>query len=145
MTRAHVAQLLRPTATYDPSPAGPVGMVYASLAAFHAAVPARVQSSERDFGLWWKDHAGSVYRAAWLEETRELYVCQYLATRGDGHVEVLGRFSLEDLERRLRGWRDVCGAPASLEWLSARAAEGRRPGPRRRPSHRPRHARPASR
>jgi hypothetical protein len=145
MTRANAAQLLRPTETYDPAPTGPVGMVYASLEAFYAAVPARHDSSERDFGLWWKDHVGAVYRAAWVAETRELYVCQYLATRGDGHVEVLGRVDLTELEQRLRGWRDVCGSPRSLEWLSSRAARGPRSGPRRRPSHRPRRAHPASR
>ena len=47
---------------------------------------------------------------------------QHLATRGDGHVEVLRRFSRSDLERRLRGWRDVIGRAGSFDWLVARVA-----------------------
>jgi hypothetical protein len=98
------------------------GMTYSSLDAFYAAHPRRHTGRERDFGLFWTGPDHRVYRAAWVEETGELYVHQHLATRGDGRVEVLRRFSRSELERQLRGWRDVIGRAGSFDWLVARVA-----------------------
>jgi hypothetical protein len=97
------------------------GMTYDSLDAFYSAYPRRHAGREREFGLFWTDPDHHVYRAAWVEETGELYVHQ-LAAHGDGHVEVLSRTSRADLEHRLRGWRDVIGRQASFDWLVARVA-----------------------
>jgi hypothetical protein len=98
------------------------GMTYSSLDDFYAAYPRRHAGRERDFGLFWTDPEHHVYRAAWVEETGELYVHQRRAGHGDGHVEVLGRVSRADLERRLRGWRDVIGRTDSVDWLVSRVA-----------------------
>src|SRR4051794_33728226 len=65
----------------------------ASLDEFIRADPARLPSREVDFGVLWRERssASRSYRAAWIEETGELYVVQ-AGPRGDGggHVEVLG-------------------------------------------------------
>jgi hypothetical protein len=98
------------------------GMTYDSLDSFYSAYPRRHAGREREFGLVWTDPEHHVYRAAWVEETGELYIQEQRAARGDGHVEVLSRFSHAEIERRLRGWRDVIDRTGSFDWLVARVA-----------------------
>ena len=63
---------------------------YASLIDFAAADARRLTSRERDLGLVWRD-GERLFRAAVVEDTRELYVVQLgPAGEGGGHVEVLG-------------------------------------------------------
>lgn len=95
---------------------------YLSLGAFYASDPARRGSRERDVGLFWRARNGSSFRAAWVRDTRELYLFQHaLGGRGGGSVHLLAPLLEEaELERRLAGWQDVCGREGSLEWLLAR-------------------------
>jgi hypothetical protein len=105
---------------------------YPTLVAFYSADPARLDSRERDVGLWWRSGKdGPMHRAAWVEDTGELYVVRLgPASEGGGAVEVIARApDAERLERALSGWRERCGMPGSLQWLRVRAARlGRRGG-----------------
>jgi hypothetical protein len=124
----------------------PIARTYLSLTAFYSADPLRRDSRERDVGLWWRSTRGPTYRAAWVQDTGELYLFQHAHTGpGSGAVHlVTGRFEAAELDRLLDGWRDRCGQPGSLEWLleavtppeRARTAAGSRPAARasRRPS-----------
>jgi hypothetical protein len=109
---------------------------YPTLVAFYRADPARLDSRERDVGLWWRSgREGPMHRAAWIEETGELYLVRLgPAGEGGGAVEVIARVSdPEQLERALDGWRERCGMPGSLQWLRGRAARlGRRTGSAKR-------------
>lgn len=88
-----------------------------SLTALYAD-PARRRSRERDLGLWWRARDGSTYRAAWIEETQELYTVRHLDGEGHGGgVRILGRMPADGVERALRGWSGVCGRASSYEWL----------------------------
>jgi len=100
----------------------PIARTYISLAAFYASDPARRRSRERDIGLWWRSKRGPTYRAAWVQDTGELYLVQHgLTGHGGGSVHLLGEpLSLDEVERRLDGWKDVVGTPGSFEWLQAR-------------------------
>jgi hypothetical protein len=83
-----------------------------------------MRSRELDVGLWWREEAqGPLYRAAWVNDTGELYVVRLGPTPdGGGHVEVLATVSArERLESMLEGWREQCGRPRSLQWLRERA------------------------
>jgi hypothetical protein len=101
---------------------------YLSLAAFYAADPRRRDSRERDVGLWWRSVRGPTYRAAWVQDTGELYLFQHALTGpGSGSVHVMAeRFDSAELERRVDGWRDHVGRSGSLEWLME-ALRGREP------------------
>jgi hypothetical protein len=93
---------------------------YASLIDFATADARRLTSRERDLGLVWCD-GERLFRAAVVEDTRELYVVQ-LGPPGDGggHVEVLGTVAAgADLEGMLDGWREAARRPDSLRWLRA--------------------------
>ena len=98
---------------------------YTSLVDFYQDDPRRLESRERDVGLWWREDAdGPLHRAAWVHDTGELYLV-HLGPRsaGGGAVEVLA--VLDDrhsLERALVGWRERCGEPGSLGWLRRRSA-----------------------
>ena len=100
----------------------PIARTYLSLGAFYASDPARRHSRERDFGLFWRSLQGPTYRAAWVRDTRELYLFQHaLGAPGGGSVHLLALTLDEpELERRLDGWADVCGSAGSLEWLLRR-------------------------
>jgi hypothetical protein len=98
---------------------------YRSLSNFYLADPERIGSREQDVGLWWRIGAhGPVYRAAWLEETGELYAARLGPVQdGEGEVQVLGRAGDRDeLEQTLEGWQGVCHQPDSMTWLRHRAA-----------------------
>jgi hypothetical protein len=113
----------------------PIARTYLSLGAFYASDPARRHSRERDIGLFWRSRQGPTYRAAWVRDTRELYLFQHaLGARGGGSVHLLAPpLSEPELERRLLGWQDVCGREGSLEWLLERmSGEPRDPRPARR-------------
>ncbi len=100
---------------------------YPSLAAFYNDEPARLSSRERDVGLWWREAAdGPLHRAAWVEQTGELYLVRLgPPEEGGGCVEVLARVGdAERLERMLAGWRERCGEEGSLRWLRARSRLG---------------------
>jgi hypothetical protein len=93
---------------------------YASLIDFAGADVRRLTSRERDLGLVWRDR-GRLFRAALVEDTRELYVVQLgLPEEGGGHVQVLGTVEEgADVDRMLDGWREAAARPDSLRWLRA--------------------------
>ncbi len=96
---------------------------YRSLADFYNADARRLSSRELDIGLWWREAAdGPLHRAAWVDDTGELYLAHLgPEAQGGGAVEVLATVAeRERLERMLLGWRDRCGAPGSLTWLRTR-------------------------
>ena len=115
------------TAENQQSP--PLGS-YPSLASFYNADPRRLGSRERDVGLWWREGVeGPLHRAAWVNDTGELYLVRLgPAALGGGRVEILATVAdSEQLERLMVGWREHCGEPRSLSWLRERAASiGRR-------------------
>ena len=97
---------------------------YPSLVAFYNAEPRRVSSREMDVGLCWRqDQDGPLHRAAWIQETGELYLVRSgPPAEGGGGVEVLASTATrERLDEVLGGWREQCGEPRSLQWLRARA------------------------
>jgi hypothetical protein len=96
----------------------PIARTYLSLAAFYADQRRR-NSRERDIGLLWRSTRGPTYRAAWIQDTGELYLFQHAHTgAGSGAVHLVsGRFEAAELEAVLDGWRDRVGREASLEWL----------------------------
>lgn len=100
-------------------------LTYSSIAAFVREARARLHSPELDLGLHWRDR-GALYRAAWIEDTGEVYVVQLGAPdEGGGHVELLAAgLNREELERALSGWRDAHDRH-ELQWLRDRLASGR--------------------
>jgi hypothetical protein len=97
---------------------------YSSLESFYSADPRRGRSREQDMGLWWREEAdGPLHRAAWVNDTGELYLARLGPEDGeDGRVEVLARIEdHERLESAFAGWRERCGEPRSLSWLRERA------------------------
>jgi hypothetical protein len=96
---------------------------YLSLGSFYSADRRRALSRERDVGLWWRGDGplSPTYRAAFVENTGELYLMQHEGTLGGGHVDVLGRFSsLAEVLRLVVGWEEVCGERGSIRWLLER-------------------------
>lgn len=95
---------------------------FLSLGAFYAADKRRDISREHDLGLWWlgDDWHAPRFRAAWVAETGEMYVMQHEGTAGGGHVDIVATGTLEELEARLEGWRDMVGEWGSLRWLLER-------------------------
>jgi hypothetical protein len=98
---------------------------YRSLASFYIADPRRIESRELDVGLWWREGAdGPLHRAAWVNDTGELYLVRLgPLDQGGGAVEVLANVpERRRMESALEGWRERCGEPRSLTWLRERAA-----------------------
>jgi hypothetical protein len=98
---------------------------YDSLTDFYRADSRRVDSRERDVGLWWRESAEDpLHRAAWVNDTGELYLVRLGPVQdGGGKVEILATVAdSEQLEQILQGWREHCGEPRSLSWLRERAA-----------------------
>jgi hypothetical protein len=97
---------------------------YASMDDFVRADPTRLASREVDFGVLWRERssASRSYRAAWIEQTGELYVVQAgPPAEGGGHVEVLGTTDRARVEAALRGWQDEYPREGSLAWIRSRA------------------------
>lgn len=96
----------------------------ASMEDFVAADVRRLTSRETDFGLYWRDPGSDVtYRAAWIEDTGELYVVQSGSpSTGGGHVEILAVTDRTALEAALEGWSAHCLEAGSRDWLRDRAA-----------------------
>ena len=93
---------------------------YQSLVDFIREDDRRLRSREYDIGLSWRDAStGHTYRAAWVEETGELFIVQSGAPEdGGGHVEVLVTGCDEGhLSRVLPGWRELIGPLGSLDVL----------------------------
>jgi len=111
----------------------PIARTYLSLTAFYAADQRRRDSRERDVGLWWRSARGPTYRAAWIQDTGELYLFQHALTGpGSGTVHLIsGRFEAAELDDLLAGWREHVGREGSLEWLLDAVT---RPGPARAPA-----------
>jgi hypothetical protein len=101
----------------------PNNTTYGSLGAFIYGRRQRLYSRERDVGLRWRD-GGALYRAAWIEDTGELYLVQLGPPHeGGGHVELLAAgVAIEDLEDAVSGWREAQDdGDRSLDWLRDRA------------------------
>jgi hypothetical protein len=100
---------------------------YRSLASFYTADERRIHSRELDVGLWWREEPdGPLHRAAWVNDTGELYLVR-LGSRedGGGKVEVLATVAERGrVEEMLEGWRERCGELRSLSWLRRRVALG---------------------
>jgi hypothetical protein len=97
----------------------PIGASYPSLRAFYNADVRRLRSRERDVGLMWRGEDGATYRAAWVQETGEVYLYKHgHEVDGGGTVDVLlRRFGLGELQAALRGYHEVCGRRGSLSWF----------------------------
>jgi DNA-directed RNA polymerase subunit RPC12/RpoP len=106
---------------------------YASMEDFVRADLDRLASRELDFGVLWRDGAAGSYRAAWIEDTGELYVVQAgPPSAGGGHVEVLGVTDRIGVEEALEGWQARAQEHASIAWIRRRAAALPRISPRPR-------------
>jgi hypothetical protein len=96
---------------------------FQSLGAFYSVDRVRARSREQDLGLWWRagQFGGPTYRAAWIEDTGEVYVMQHEGLRGGGHVEVIGfAESWEEVVSRVPAWELMCGELGSIHWLTSR-------------------------
>jgi hypothetical protein len=95
---------------------------YGSIIEFIDERRERLYSRERDVGLRWRA-SKAIYRAAWIEDTGELYVVQ-LGTpdQGGGHVELVAAgLEIEELEEAVPGWREAQDdGDQSLDWLRDR-------------------------
>jgi hypothetical protein len=95
---------------------------YGSIVEFIDERRQRLYSRERDVGLRWRD-GRTIYRAAWIEDTGELYLVQ-LGTpdRGGGHVELLAAgLEIQELQEAMAGWREAQDdGDQSLDWLRDR-------------------------
>jgi hypothetical protein len=99
---------------------------FGSIEAFYAADARRRHSRERDVGLMWRGPADAAYRAAWVQETGEVYLVKHgHPVDGGGTVDLLARrFGLGELHAVLRGYAHVCGRAGSLAWFFDRIASG---------------------
>ena len=101
-------------------------MTYPSLEAFYKGDHRRRSSRERDVGLFWRGRAGATYRAAWVQNTGEVYLLKH--GRPDckgGPVRLIGSYTSREVDDAFSGWRDVCGRPRSVDWLLARTSTAR--------------------
>jgi hypothetical protein len=95
------------------------------LRRFYGEDARRARSREVDVGLRWRSRDGSTYRAAWVEETGELYAVRHGEPDDGERATVLAEVSAETLEREAGGWRELCESdePGTYEELRGRAAE----------------------
>lgn len=112
---------------------------FPSVEAFYADDERRRLSPEWDYGVWWCDEAGGVYRLTWVCDTGELIVVHL---SGPIYGRLLGADALvvsagrelavavvavvegeENVEALLDGWAQVCGEPESLAWVLERVRE----------------------
>ena len=96
--------------------------VYPSLDAFYAADSRRRYSRERDIGLVWRARHGRTFRAAWVQETGEVYLFRHGHPLEGGGVVCVEerRFELRELLAAVAGYREICGRQDSLGWLVER-------------------------
>ncbi len=96
-----------------------IDQCFPSLTAFYNADGRRMHSRERDVGLMWRGRNRQTFRAAWVQETGEVYLCRHgHPPDGGGTIDVLARrFGLGELQAALGGYKDVCGRPRSLQWF----------------------------
>jgi hypothetical protein len=101
-----------------------IAQSFPSLTAFYAADRRRRHSRERDVGLVWRGPTGATFRAAWIQETGEVYLFRHgHPMDGGGTVDLLERrFGFGELQAAIRGYQDVVGAPGSLAWFLDRTA-----------------------
>jgi hypothetical protein len=104
----------------------PIVQSYPSLEAFYAADRRRRHSRERDVGLFWRGRGGASFRAAWIQETGEVYLFRHgRPLDGGGRVDLLARrFGLGELHAAIRGYGEVCGRRDSLAWFLDRVGGG---------------------
>ena len=97
---------------------------YPSLEAFYAADRRRALSREQDVGLMWRGARQDSYRAAWVQDTGELYLLRHgEPAAGGGTVWLVARrFARHELLASLANYPKVCGRPDSLSWLLDRTA-----------------------
>lgn len=132
---ARVAPVWMPRAPRAKPGSYPKGAnTWASIEDFIAADERRLHSRELDFGLLWRPPSSdATRRAAWIEETGELYLAQAGPTSmGGGHVELLAVTDRDGVEQALDGWEPASKRPGSLAWLRRRAARLPRPAARGR-------------
>ena len=96
-----------------------LGRTFPSLHAFYADDRRRRHSRERDVGLFWRAPGGLSFRAAWIQETGEVYLFRHGSPlEGGGTVHLHARhFGLGELHRLLKGYATVCGRRDSLRWF----------------------------
>jgi hypothetical protein len=101
-----------------------IAQSHPSLEAFYAADRRRRHSRERDVGLFWRSRGALTFRAAWIEETGEVYLFRHgRPADGGGRVDLVGRrFGLGELHRTISGYGEVCGRRGSLAWFLDRVA-----------------------
>ena len=99
-----------------------IAQSYPSLDAFYDADRHRRRSCERDIGLVWRGTGGATFRAAWVQDTGEVYLFKHgHPLDGGGTVSVAARrFGMGELQAALSGYRDVCGRAGSLVWFLER-------------------------
>ncbi len=104
---------------------------WASMEDFLEADERRLHSREVDYGVLWRRPGSRVtHRAAWIEETGELYLVQSgPPAAGGGHVELLALTDRNGIERALDGWEPASRRPGGLDWLLSRVSGLRRLGP----------------
>jgi hypothetical protein len=96
-----------------------IARTYPSLDAFYSADARRRHSRERDIGLFWRSVDGTSFRAAWVQETGEVYLYRHgHPMEGGGTVDLLvRRFGLGDLQSTINGYREIVGRRGSLAWF----------------------------
>jgi hypothetical protein len=96
-----------------------IAQSHPSLEAFYAADRRRRHSRERDVGLFWRGRGASTFRAAWIQETGEVYLFRHgLPADGGGTVDLVERrFGLGELHTAIRGYGEICGRRDSLAWF----------------------------
>jgi DNA-directed RNA polymerase subunit RPC12/RpoP len=113
-----------PVPRADPGTYVPSAHTHASMDDFVTSDARRLFSAEVDFGLYWRElESETTHRAAWIEETGELYLVKAGPPRlGGGHVEVLATGDRRRIDAALEGWQEQCGRSGSIEWLRERSA-----------------------
>jgi hypothetical protein len=121
----------------------PALATFADEEAFFRADERRRRSGESDYGVWWRDELGAVWRVSFVHATGEVYalhqgpptmtpmgrdLVMVSASAGvDGPLLVLAAGLTEaETEARLEGWAEMCGRPNSLGWIRERLGEGER-------------------
>jgi hypothetical protein len=101
-----------------------IALSYPSLEAFYAADRRRRHSRKRDVGLFWRGRGASTFRAAWIQETGEVYLFRHgRPADGGGMVDLVDRrFGLGELHAAIRGYGEVCGRRDSLAWFLDRVS-----------------------